>query len=108
MAGLFDAPAAAVEQIDAVERMQSGPQRAATDREVAARPTPSNHPERILVAVCAQIGTGDGHSAGQRWRLWGHHESGRPLLRWTTRVDLLQHERKATIPGRPASQHRDR
>jgi len=49
---------------DAVERMQSGPQRAATDREVAARPAPSNHAERILVAVCAQIGTGDGHFAG--------------------------------------------
>ena len=108
MAGLFDASTAAVEQIDAVERMQSGPQRAAADRKVGARPAPSNHAERILVAVCAQIGTRDRHSAGRRWRSWGRHESARPLLRWPTRVDLLQHERKATVPGRPARQHRER
>src|SRR3989441_5133260 len=63
MAGLRDSNTAIVEQVDAIERMEPCPERAAANGEVAARPASSEHSERILVAVRAKIGTGYWRSA---------------------------------------------
>src|SRR5205814_5318097 len=104
MAGLLDAQASTVEQVDSVERVESGPERAGTNGEVAGQ-RPSDHSERVYVAMRPQVGTRDLCCAG--WHRVRNCDE--PALLWrATRIDLLQHERKAAVPGRPACQHRQR
>src|SRR5438093_2044709 len=87
--------------------MESRPQRAGTNGEIAARPTPSDHSERILVAMRPQVGTRYRRAAGWEWCVHGHADKATALRR-ATWVDLLQHEREAAVPVRTTCQHGER
>src|SRR5260221_11919328 len=65
MTGLHDALTAAVEQVDAIERVEARPEGARADRELAGGPAPANHSKRVLVARRAQVGARDRARAGR-------------------------------------------
>src|SRR5207249_4457226 len=104
LTGLVDAPAAGIEQINAVERAELGPADAAADREPRRRQLFTDQRERERVAVRLGPGARVRHS---RREGSGESESrieasdgivqGRRV--GMAGVDLLQREREAAVPG---------
>src|SRR5689334_16913746 len=109
MTGLHDALTAAVEQVNAIERVEARPERAHADRELAGGPAPPDHSKRVLVAMRAQILTGqhsarwEGQTRDHRW-INGNHAA---LVRRSTWVDLLHDQRETTKPVRSPREHGD-
>src|SRR5207249_10526609 len=103
LAGLVDAPAAGIEQINAVERTELGPADAAADREPRPRQLFTDQRERERVAVRLGPGAQVLHSRRERSSESENRveSAGKVQGRRTGMacVDLLQREREAAVPG---------